>query len=35
MAIEEEFDIEVADEEAEAMRTLGDVERFVARRVAA
>ena len=35
MAIEEEFDIEVADEEAEAMRTLGDVERYVARRVAA
>jgi acyl carrier protein len=31
MAIEDEFDIEVPDEDAETMRTIGDVERYVAR----
>lgn len=35
MAIEEAFEIEIADEEAETLRTLGDVERFVSARVAA
>ena len=35
MAIEEEFDIEIPDEDAEAMRTLGDVEKYVSGRVAA
>lgn len=35
MAIEEAFDIEISDEEAEAMRTVGDVETFVTTRVAA
>lgn len=34
MAIEEEFDIEIADEDAEAMRTVGDVETYVAGRLA-
>ena len=33
MAIEEEFDIEIADEDAEGMQTLGDVESYVASRV--
>ena len=35
MAIEEEFDIEIPDEAAESMRTLGDVEKYVRERVAA
>jgi len=35
MAIEETFDIEVPDEDAEGMRTLGDVEKYVTSRVAA
>jgi len=35
MAIEEAFDIEIPDEDAESMRTLGDVEKYVAGRVAA
>jgi acyl carrier protein len=35
MAIEENFDIEVPDEDAEGMRTIGDVERYVTARVAA
>jgi acyl carrier protein len=35
MAIEETFDIEVPDEDAEGMRTLGDVEKYVSGRVAA
>jgi acyl carrier protein len=35
MAIEETFDIEVSDEEAEVLRTVGDVEAFVVGRVAA
>lgn len=35
MAIEEAFDIEITDEDAESMRTLGDVEKYVAQRVAA
>jgi acyl carrier protein len=35
MAIEETFDIEINDEDAESMRTLGDVEKYVAGRVAA
>ena len=34
MAIEEAFDIEVSDEDAEAMRTVGDVEAYVMKRVA-
>ena len=34
MAIEEAFDIEVSDEDAEAMRTVGDVEAYVAKRIA-
>jgi acyl carrier protein len=29
MAIEEEFDIEISDEDAEAIRTVGDVEAYV------
>ena len=29
MAIEDEFDIEVPDEAAEGIRTIGDVERYV------
>jgi acyl carrier protein len=35
MAIEETFDIEIPDEDAEAMRTVGDVEKYVTERVAA
>jgi acyl carrier protein len=35
MAFEETFDIEVSDEEAEVLRTVGDVEAFVVGRVAA
>ncbi len=35
MAIEEEFDLEIPDEDAEGMRTLGDVEKYVADRIAA
>lgn len=35
MALEEAFDIEVPDEDAEGMRTIGDVEQYVASRVAA
>ena len=35
MALEEAFDIEVPDADVEAMRTLGDVERYVAERTAA
>ena len=35
MAIKETFDIEVSDEEAEVLRTVGDVEAFVVGRVAA
>lgn len=33
MAIEDEFDIEVPDEDAESIRTIADVERYVAARV--
>jgi len=33
MALEEAFDIEIPDEDAEAMRTLGDVEKYVASHV--
>ena len=33
MAIEDAFDIEVADEDAESMRTVGDVEAYVAKRL--
>ena len=33
MAIEDAFDIEIADEDAEAMRTVGDVEAYVAKRL--
>ncbi len=35
MAIEEEFDLEIPDEDAEGMRTLGDVEKYVTERTAA
>jgi len=35
MSLEEAFDIEVPDEEVEAMRTIADVERYVAAAVAA
>jgi len=35
MAIEEMFDIEISDEDAESMRTLGDVEKYVTDKVAA
>lgn len=35
MAIEEEFDIEIPDEDAESMRTLGDVEKYVVAHAAA
>ena len=34
MQLEDEFDIEVPDEDAEAIRTVGDVERYVAAHVA-
>ena len=34
MAIEDEFDIEVPDEDAEAIRTVGDVERYVTQHTA-
>jgi acyl carrier protein len=34
MAIEDEFDIEVPDEAAEGIRTIGDVERYVSQHVA-
>ena len=33
MAIEDAFDFEVPDEDAEAMRTVGDVEAYVAKRL--
>ena len=33
MAIEDSFDIEIADEDAEAMRTVGDVEAYVVKRL--
>ncbi len=33
MAIEEAFDIEISDEDAESMRTIGDVESYVSSRV--
>lgn len=33
MAIEEAFDIEIADEDAEAMRTVGDVEAYLVKRL--
>ncbi len=35
MAIEENFDIEISDEDAEVIRTVGDVEKYIAERVAA
>ena len=35
MALEEVFGLEISDEDTESMRTLGDVERYVAERVAA
>ena len=34
MTLENEFDIEVPDEAAESIRTIADVERYVAERVA-
>ena len=34
MALEEAFDIEISDEDAELMSTVGDVENYVAKRVA-
>ena len=33
MSLEEEFDIEISDEEAEQIRTVGDAERFLAERI--
>ena len=33
MAIEEKFDIEIPDEDAEAIRTVGDVEVYVSERL--
>jgi len=33
MAIEEAFDIEISDEDAESMRTVGDVEAYVSERL--
>ena len=33
MAIEEAFDIEINDDDAEAMRTVGDVEAYVVKRL--
>ena len=33
MAIEEAFDIEINDDDAEAMRTVGDVETYVVKRL--
>ncbi|MDP6980911.1 MAG: acyl carrier protein [Myxococcota bacterium] len=35
MAMEETFDIEISDEEAEAMRTVSDVEQYITARVPA
>lgn len=35
MAIEEAFEIEIPDEEVEAMRTIGDVDKYVTSRMAA
>ena len=35
MAIEETFDLEIPDEEVEALRTIGDVEKYVTERAAA
>ena len=35
MAIEEAFDIEISDEDAESMRTVADVEKYVIKRIAA
>ena len=35
MAIEEAFDLEIPDEVVETMRTIGDVEKYVASRMAA
>jgi acyl carrier protein len=34
MALEEAFDIEIPDEDAELMNTIGDIEGYVAKRVA-
>ncbi len=34
MAIEETFDLEIPDEEVEALRTIGDVEKYVSQRLA-
>ena len=34
MALEEAFDIEIPDEDAELMNTIGDVESYVTKRVA-
>ena len=34
MALEEAFDIEIPDEDAELMNTIGDVQAYVAKRVA-
>ena len=35
MTLEDEFDIEVPDEAAEGMRTIGDVEKYIMERIAA
>jgi len=34
MSLEDEFDIEVPDEEVEAMRTIGDIQKYVIANVA-
>ncbi len=33
MAIEETFDIEIPDEDAEALRTLGDIQNYITKRL--
>ena len=33
MALEEEYDIEIADEEAEVLKTFGDVHKFVLEKI--
>jgi len=35
MALEETFDIEISDDDAEGIRTIGDVESYVVKRLAA
>ena len=35
MALEEVFDLEIPDEDVEGIRTVGDVESYLAKRIAA